>query len=69
MHIEADIPCCPLEQVTDWLETFDTGTGLYDRALTEAVLDSLDFNYGDGVKWHCVESVSTDWIFLRKADQ
>jgi len=64
------LTCHGVKQVTDWLETFDTGTGMYDRALAEAVIDSLDFNYGSGfTKWHCVESVSINSIFLRKAHQ
>ncbi|EOD46897.1 putative l-amino acid oxidase protein [Neofusicoccum parvum UCRNP2] len=37
----------------EWLETFDTGTGLYDQALTETVLESLDFDMK--AHWFCVK--------------
>lgn len=33
------------ESVVQWLETFDSGTGLYDQAFVESVLDSLDFGW------------------------
>ncbi|KJA17693.1 hypothetical protein HYPSUDRAFT_146222 [Hypholoma sublateritium FD-334 SS-4] len=31
--------------VVEWLETFDSATGLYDRAFVESVMDSLDFDW------------------------
>ena len=42
-------------QVISYLETFDTGTGLYDRALSETVMDSLDFDYDDDQTWYCIQ--------------
>ena len=43
--------------VVDWLETFDTSSASYDRALSEAVLDSLAFTFPQPrpVDWWCVE--------------
>lgn len=42
--------------VVDWLETFDTSSASYDRALSEAVLDSLAFTFPQSeVKWWCIE--------------
>lgn len=34
-------------QVVTWLETMDTGTGLFDQALSEMCLDYMDFNFPD----------------------
>ncbi|KLO16478.1 hypothetical protein SCHPADRAFT_995057 [Schizopora paradoxa] len=42
-------------EVVNWCETLDVGTGMYDTALSEAVLDSLDFDYGPNVKWYAVQ--------------
>ncbi|KIP03625.1 hypothetical protein PHLGIDRAFT_77283 [Phlebiopsis gigantea 11061_1 CR5-6] len=42
-------------------ETFDMSTGGFDRALTEVVLDYLDFSW-DGqtdIRWYCVDGGST----------
>ncbi|KIM75171.1 hypothetical protein PILCRDRAFT_827593 [Piloderma croceum F 1598] len=39
----------------DYMETFNTATNLYDEALTETVMDSLDFDYDDNVSWFCVQ--------------
>lgn len=47
--------------VVNWVETHDTSTGSYDRALTEAVFESIAFHYplaGNGSesgRWFCVE--------------
>ncbi|KAI0312844.1 hypothetical protein OF83DRAFT_1044780, partial [Amylostereum chailletii] len=43
------------DQVINYLETFDTATGLYDQALSETVMDSLDFDYEPGVEWYCIQ--------------
>jgi hypothetical protein len=37
------------------METFDSATNLYDEALTETVMDSLDFDFGPDVSWYCVQ--------------
>lgn len=43
------------QPIISFLETMDTATGLYDCALTETVLDSLDFDYPDiKMKWFCI---------------
>lgn len=43
-------------QVVDYLETFESATNLYDEALTETVMDSMDFDYpGLDVHWHCIQ--------------
>ena len=44
-------------RVINWLETFDTSTGSYDRALTETVLEAIAFGQADGaqVDWKCIE--------------
>ena len=39
------------------METFDTGTNLFDQALAESVLESLDFAYSDNIKWICIQYV------------
>ncbi|KAF7323599.1 Amine oxidase [Mycena kentingensis (nom. inval.)] len=31
------------ESVVEWLETFQTGTGMYDQAFVESVFDAIDF--------------------------
>ncbi|EJD42298.1 hypothetical protein AURDEDRAFT_89618 [Auricularia subglabra TFB-10046 SS5] len=42
--------------VVDYLETFESATNLYDEALTETVMDSMDFDYpGQDVQWHCIQ--------------
>ncbi|KAL9102090.1 MAG: hypothetical protein Q9163_002713 [Psora crenata] len=44
-----------------WLETLTDGSGLYDQAFSEAIFDSLDFDYyseyiyNKKVDWKCVE--------------
>ncbi|KAG2151137.1 uncharacterized protein EDB93DRAFT_295054 [Suillus bovinus] len=49
--------------VINWCETFDDSTGSYDRALTEAVLESLAFAKADSeiigdVEWKCFDGGS-----------
>ncbi|KAF8534739.1 hypothetical protein BDD12DRAFT_858949 [Trichophaea hybrida] len=52
--------------VVRWMETRDTSTGAYDLAFSESVLDSLDFDYPNGInttrksedeetKWYCID--------------
>ncbi|KZT32213.1 hypothetical protein SISSUDRAFT_1067104 [Sistotremastrum suecicum HHB10207 ss-3] len=36
------------ESVVEWLETNQSATGLYDEAITETVIDSLDFDWPAG---------------------
>jgi monoamine oxidase len=36
--------------VVDWLETFDSATGLYDQAFVESVIDSLDFGWPNPIE-------------------
>ena len=46
-------------QLVNWLETYNTSSNSYDRAFTEAVLDTLAFDYPGFSKdknvWRCVE--------------
>jgi hypothetical protein len=39
------------------METFNSATNLYDESLAETVMDSLDFDYQEGVptSWVCVQ--------------
>ncbi|ETW75055.1 hypothetical protein HETIRDRAFT_456507 [Heterobasidion irregulare TC 32-1] len=43
------------DQVISYLEIFDTGTGFYDLALSEIVLDFLDFEYDGDEMWYCIQ--------------
>jgi len=44
------------ESVAHWLETRDSGTGGFDKAFSEAILDSLEFDDPTRkVDWHCFE--------------
>ena len=65
-----DKPAYP-PAVVDWLERMDTGTGLFDMAFTEMVLDDLEFDYPPatslkyggndaptGVSWYCLQYVT-----------
>ncbi|KAH8096667.1 hypothetical protein BXZ70DRAFT_895787 [Cristinia sonorae] len=45
-------------KVVDYLETFGAGSGMYDQALSEAVLQSLDFDYPDDVNWWTIQGGS-----------
>ena len=52
------------------METFGSATGIYDQALTETILSSLDFDYEEGVKWYCIQSVfSHPWRRLLPEDR
>jgi monoamine oxidase len=44
-----------------WLETNNTGSGLFDRAFAESVMDSFDFaGYGkQAIKWYCIDGGSS----------
>lgn len=47
-------------ELIDYLETLDSATGHYDEALSEAIMDSFDFdapseNEQEAVQWKCVE--------------
>ncbi|KZT10365.1 amine oxidase [Laetiporus sulphureus 93-53] len=45
--------------VVNWLETFDKSTGSFDKALSEAVLDSLAFAFPvKDIKWYCIDGGS-----------
>jgi hypothetical protein len=44
-----------LKQLINYMETFDSATNLYDEALAESVMDSLDFDFGPGVSWFCIQ--------------
>lgn len=46
---------CDIKQEINYLETFNTATNLYDQAVSESVMDSLDFDYESGVKWYCIQ--------------
>lgn len=53
------LPDAPLtSDVVNWIETFESSTGSFDRAYSELVLESVAFGF-DGTnypktKWHCV---------------
>ena len=58
------VPNRPLtSDVINWVETLDSGTGWYDRALSETVLESIAFGWkpsaGPTTKtdWYCIECV------------
>jgi hypothetical protein len=44
-------------QVINWIETWSSGTSMYDAALTETVMEELDFNYAEDVAWKCIQYV------------
>ncbi|KAF8593829.1 hypothetical protein BDV93DRAFT_460220 [Ceratobasidium sp. AG-I] len=48
------------ESVVQWLETFDSATGLYDQGFVESVLDSLDFGWPKPglAPWVCIDGGS-----------
>ncbi|KZV82601.1 hypothetical protein EXIGLDRAFT_339296 [Exidia glandulosa HHB12029] len=54
MHMGTDGVRYP-DKVVDFLETFETASNLYDQAVTESVMDSLDFDYGPDVDWFCIQ--------------
>ncbi|KAK7691011.1 hypothetical protein QCA50_006114 [Cerrena zonata] len=53
------------ESVVHWLETMDSGTGLYDKAFVESVMGSLDFDWPfpehnphpsvESPSWYCID--------------
>ncbi|ENI06054.1 hypothetical protein COCC4DRAFT_39946 [Bipolaris maydis ATCC 48331] len=52
----------PLDFFTiQWLETNNTGSGLFDRAFSESVMDSFDFTgYGkQAIQWYCIDGGSS----------
>lgn len=52
----------PLDFFTiQWLETNNTGSGLFDRAFSESVMDSFDFTgYGkQTIQWYCIDGGSS----------
>jgi hypothetical protein len=46
------------------METFNSATNLYDQALAESVMDSLDFDYDDHMSWVCVQYVAFSCYFF-----
>uniref|UniRef100_D8PKZ2 Amine oxidase domain-containing protein n=1 Tax=Schizophyllum commune (strain H4-8 / FGSC 9210) TaxID=578458 RepID=D8PKZ2_SCHCM len=61
------------EAVVQWLETFETATGLYNDAFVESVMDAMDFGSVDAVRnpkgglgysWYCIDGGSD--IITRK---
>ncbi|KAI0085414.1 amine oxidase [Irpex rosettiformis] len=56
------------EYVINWIETFSSGTSMYDCALTETVMDELDFNYAPDVSWKAIQG-GTNRIALAMAKQ
>ena len=48
------------------METLDTGTGLYDEAFSETVMDAFDFT-GSDAGWQCVEGGMDRFVFELKA--
>ncbi|QRV80194.1 Flavin containing amine oxidoreductase [Ceratobasidium sp. AG-Ba] len=46
------------DNVVSYLETFNTSTGLYDCALTESVLDAMEFDQNSEPNWQCIEQVT-----------
>ncbi|KAH7176966.1 hypothetical protein EDB81DRAFT_773830 [Dactylonectria macrodidyma] len=54
-YLEGKLPLPPYNYNTiEWLETFNGGTNWYDQAHSETVLESLDFDFDDNVKWYCI---------------
>jgi monoamine oxidase len=45
------------DTLINYMETFNSATNLYDESLAETVMDSLDFDYQEGVptSWVCVQ--------------
>lgn len=54
-NISNPVEYAPIFHTIQWLETNDTSSGLYDQAFSESVIDSLDFDYADGVEWNCID--------------
>ena len=50
-NVEADV----IEKLINYMETFDSATNLYDEALSESVMDSLDFRFKPNIKWYCIQ--------------
>ncbi|KAH8836149.1 hypothetical protein DL96DRAFT_1454733 [Flagelloscypha sp. PMI_526] len=46
------------DEIITYLETQQTATGLWNQALSETVMDSLDFDYPGVVPWHCFQGGS-----------
>src|SRR5690606_3300791 len=44
------------ESVISWCETMDAGTGNYDQAITENIIDTFDFDVDD---WKCIDGGSS----------
>ncbi|TFK66664.1 FAD/NAD(P)-binding domain-containing protein [Pluteus cervinus] len=58
-------------QLIDLLETFDSSTGSYDDAFTEAVLDQLAFSWpekkpGEEIRWRCLDGGSQTLAFAMR---
>lgn len=49
--------------VVDWLERMNTGTGLFDMAFSEMVIDDLQFDYpnASGIIYGGAGAVDADW--------
>lgn len=57
-YLAREKPNYPLS-VIHWMETRNSGTGGFDRAFAEAILDSLEFNDPrEDVQWRCLEGGS-----------
>ncbi|OSX59667.1 hypothetical protein POSPLADRAFT_1048165 [Postia placenta MAD-698-R-SB12] len=48
------------DQVITTLETLQTGTNLYDCALSESVMDALDFDNPSDPSWYCIQGGSEE---------
>lgn len=59
LQVQFGVPATGLPTaVINWMETFDTSTGAYDRALTETVLEAIAFGVvGDNPEWRCIRYV------------
>ncbi|EMD32510.1 hypothetical protein CERSUDRAFT_99235 [Gelatoporia subvermispora B] len=70
-------PLCYPESVVEWLESFDSATGLYDQAFVECVMDSLSLGWPsphvtspsrrmktaeEEVRWRCIDGGSDNFI-------
>ncbi|CCL98847.1 uncharacterized protein FIBRA_00853 [Fibroporia radiculosa] len=57
IYFELNTPkhLCYTDKVITNLETMESATNLYDCALSESVMDSLDFDWNDDQKWFCVQ--------------
>ena len=49
--------------VINWLERWNTGTGMFDMAFSEMVIDDLQFDYPEasGLKYGLADAPTKEW--------